>query len=161
MSRKKIDWAAEAKLAVSKLAVEYTADQMFPSDRGAMTWLKGITVVYGNDGLADNQRAIDRLADVRTYRPATRPSPTRAGRAIDRLADVRTYLAEHGIEELGFATALEGNRWAMLVRSPDHQALDDVIWASETFNRRLNRLRVIRLKVIQVRNLRSAHYTSN
>ena len=116
ISEKKIDWAAEAKFAVG-----YTSDEMFPCHRGAMPWRHPeITVVYGNDGLADDQRA------------------------KDGLADVKSFLFEHGIKELGFATAHDGYFWAMLVRSAGHEALEDLLWEARSFDLREAQLNVIR-----------------
>ena len=89
---------------------------MFDQHRGAApSELPGITVLFGNDGLADNQRA------------------------MDGLADVRAYLAANGIEELGFATNPVGYSWAMLVRSTDHETLDNILWDSKTFRLRVER----------------------
>jgi hypothetical protein len=120
--KKKFDWASEARHAV-----RYTAGPMFPSHRGAMRWVRpGVTVVYGNDGLADNQRA------------------------KDGLADVRHYLAETGIKELGFATALDGYSWAMLIRSTDHDTPKEILWEAPTF----------RLRVIQDRAIRESNASS-
>jgi hypothetical protein len=111
MPRTRSDWAR-----VAQCHVKITSDAMFEQHRGVASCdYPGITVVFGNDGLVDNQRA------------------------IDGLADVRAYLAANGIKELGFATAHDGYSWAMLVRSKDKKTLSDILWDAKTYRLREER----------------------
>ncbi len=94
------DWASEARRAVGYVS----GGKMFAARRGAMRWdHAGVTVVFGNDGLARNPRA------------------------KDEVAAVRRFIADRGIKELGFATCPGGYSWAFLLQSEDVDSLNRLL----------------------------------
>jgi hypothetical protein len=97
------DWLAEARKAANHIA-----EHMFTAHRGAMPWrLLGVTVVFGNDGYGQDERA------------------------RREVQIVRRVLAETGVAELGFATCDEDDyTWAMLIKAEDHAAWDAMLWAA-------------------------------
>jgi hypothetical protein len=108
MPRTSWDWASQARHAL-----KITSDEMLEQRLGTSpAYFPGISVVYGNDDLDLNPRA------------------------LDILPIVRAYLAANRIKELGFASDFDGGCWAMLVRSKDPEILGDILQEAEITLRR-------------------------
>ena len=98
---KAIDWDAEAAAMA-----QHVSSTMVSTHRGAFGWPldREISVVFGNDG------------------------DTEAQRAKDEIAKVRSALDQHGIKVLGFGVARgAGYSWAMLVKSGDFGMLHAMV----------------------------------
>jgi hypothetical protein len=86
---------------------DYVSDNMFGAHRGAMTWRQaGVSVVFGNDGYMQGERA------------------------RSEVAMVRQQLGLEGIPILGFGVDSEGGySWAMLVKTGDIGMLTHLVWS--------------------------------
>jgi hypothetical protein len=98
------DWQSEAKRAA-----DHAYQHLFEAHRGAIPWgHTGVTAVFGNDGYETDDP-----------------------RARAEVALLRKELGRNGLAELGFAVGQEeGYTWAMLVRTADHAALHEAVWAA-------------------------------
>jgi hypothetical protein len=134
-----VNWDNEATAMAN-----YVDKKMPWVHRGAMPWRQvGISVVFGNDCYSTDERARDEVAWVRDRLgelgiKVLGFGPSRVERGSELWESFKADAADpkdnpDGLGPEEYAASFDGISWAMLVESPDTEALKRIVWQGWNF----------------------------